>query len=133
MIKLTRTEKVKIICDMHSEVEREFSITAEGRVWPCCFFSNAWDKQRDKKDGDFKRLKNDDVIQQYLTDDPDFNSLEKHDFKTIIKHEMFEKYIFTEGWNSNKQPIICQQECGAKLNDLGQEVSGSEKDLFNDN
>lgn len=132
MIKLTRTDKVNIICNLHSEIEREFNITASGRVWPCCYFSNAWDKRYDKDSNEPIQLKNDDVIQQYLADDPDFNNLDKYDFKTIIKHEMFEKYVFTDGWNSDKQPVICQVECGSKINDQGQEVSSSEIDLFND-
>lgn len=108
--------KYKIDCFAIEGNQRMWEVTPEGRVWPCCNFSNAYDKRHNKElNGDVNdesaTLFNDPIMGKLMKDDPDFNSLEKHSFEEIIKHDAFEKYIHHEGWESDSPPITCVANC----------------------
>ena len=101
-----------------------WEVTPEGRVWPCCNFSNAYDKRHmthandtgNQADGDCindesATLFDDPIMGKLMKDDPGFNSLEKHTLEKIIKHDAFEKYIHHEGWESDNPPLCCVANC----------------------
>lgn len=115
--KISRTSKCKIYCDQHSKERRQYNVTASGRVWPCCFYSNAWDKKIENTE-DKQAIFNDDVMIKILEEDPDFNNLSVYDFKTIIKHPFFTEYTYYPGWESNKQPVMCQLECKVEIDSV---------------
>ena len=108
---------------------RKWEVTPEGRVWPCCFFANAWDRRHmmrvdelgpdeDSIEEDFHNvnsesaeLLNDARMMTIINEDPDWNSLEHHSIEEIIAHEVFHSYIWTEGWNSDNPAILCVNNC----------------------
>jgi len=108
---------------------RKWEVTPEGRVWPCCFFSNAWDRRsmmqshgmQDPSENDLHTLNNesaelfnDDRMMTIINEDPDWNNLEHHSIEEIIAHEVFHSYIWTDGWNSDNPPILCVSNCNNK-------------------
>ena len=97
----------------HNERERSWDITPEGRVWPCCYFGNDWYRRfetdrRPAGEADF--LFTDPVLEEIMTNDPEWNSLEKHSLDDIIAHEYYWTKIWTPGFE-NDPHIICQREC----------------------
>ena len=46
-----------------------------------------------------------------MNNDPDWNNLEHHSLDEIIEHEIFQTYIYNEGWNSNSPPKVCVNNC----------------------
>ena len=113
--------KCNIFCSQHYHNYREWEITSDGRVWPCCFYANAWDKRLATDHNSFvetQRLLDDDIFWQLLQQDPDFNNLTIHSFDNIISHPIFNKHIYFEGWRSETPPTICVAECKVKIDDL---------------
>tara|TARA_R110002050_G_scaffold62912_2_gene137914 strand:+ start:21381 stop:21737 length:357 start_codon:yes stop_codon:yes gene_type:complete len=104
--------------DYHNDVRR-WEVTPEGIVWPCCFFSNAWDMRNVyKKDGsgqlvekDTKDLKEDTRIMTLMENDPNWNNLEHHSLEEIIAHEIFQTHVYYEGWKSDMPPKVCVNNC----------------------
>ena len=86
--------KYNIKCFAFENSQRMWEVTSEGRVWPCCNFSNAWDKRHNKdSDGNVNdesaRLFNDEKIEKLLKDNPNWNHLEHNTLKEIINHNIF--------------------------------------------
>ena len=108
-----------ISCPLHNNDERGYDITAEGRIWPCCFFANAWDKRiaemfRGKPVPEWERFKADEKLMQYFEEDPDFNNLEVYNIDKILQHPFFLEHAFYPGWESDKPPVICEREFSVK-------------------
>ena len=124
-------------CNIHCHViteennikSRGWEVTPEGRVWPCCFFSNAWDKRykmySDEKEHpteeDFNHvndesatLLNDERMTTIMDNDSNWNMLSHHTLEEIIAHEVFQSYIFYPGWQSDSPPPVCSKNCTIK-------------------
>ena len=71
--------KCSVDCPVHQKDKREFEITPEGRVWPCCYYANAWEKRSSlvsKQDGYSEALTLlKDPICEVMKKDPNFNHL----------------------------------------------------------
>lgn len=91
--------------------KREWEITSEGRVWPCCYFANAWDKRHDPRSKEHARLKEDLPIWRLMQEDSEWNSLNTYGLEDIIKHEVFWNHIWHTGWDSDNPSPICLKEC----------------------
>lgn len=122
--------KCKINClamtkNYKGEDVREWEITPEGRVWPCCYFANAWDK-RSIPNEETKLLQEDKVIMDTFKEDYDWNNLNTYSLEKIINHTLYWTHIFNEGWNSDQPPSICEKECKVITNEAtGTQVSQS--------
>jgi hypothetical protein len=116
--------KHNIKCQVLYDTRREWEVTPEGRLWPCCYFANAYDKKTmthadetlnqedaDRVNDESATLFDDPVMSKLLKDDPDFNNLEKHTLDEIIKHDVHQKYIHHEGWKSDNPPLCCIANC----------------------
>ena len=117
----------KIYCQLHNKEERDYNITAEGRVWPCCFFSNAWDKRLNQHFPgmsllEVDRFKSDKKLMSYVEEDFDFNNLNVYDLDTVLSHELFTDYAFYDGWDSDTPPVICEFQCGVVQAEDGTDV-----------
>lgn len=126
--------KCQIKCDLHNHEFRGYNITAEQRVWPCCFFANGWDKRfqemfTDEPKPETRRFSRDKILMGYLKEDPDFNSLEHYSLDEILQHPLFTQYAFYTGWESDNPPIICEAECGLKTDRItGAQIKKSSVD-----
>lgn len=108
--------KYNIKCFAFENNQRMWEVTSEGRVWPCCNFSNAWDKRHNKDSNgnvndESARLFNDKKIEKLLKDNPNWNHLEHNTLKEIINHDIYKTYIFKEGWESDNPPLLCKFNC----------------------
>ncbi len=118
--------KCNISCDVidSNNKTRGWEVTPEGRVWPCCFFANAYDKRLltheydTKNTADSNRLNDesatlfdDPTMVKLLKDDPTWNHLEHHSLEEIISHEVFQTHIYYEGWESDNPPLCCVANC----------------------
>lgn len=102
----------KIDCMSHSRKKRGWEVTPEGKVWPCCFWSNAWDRRHDERSSlDHKLLMSDPKFIKLMEDDPDWNSLTKHSFDDIVAHEYYNEDIYFPGWESDTPHELCVKEC----------------------
>ena len=123
--------KCNIYCSQHSKTERDWEITPDGRVWPCCYYDNAWDKRLATEFGQFGEtlfVINDDIFWGLLQQEPDFNNLEIHSFDEIINHPIFQKHIYFEGWQSDNPPAMCVEECKIEIDTLtGNETTRAEE------
>lgn len=115
------TTKCKIRCDSHSYARREYEITADGRVWPCCLFANAWQLKDNGNDMSPLLLEDGQWVVR-STIDPDWNSLHHHSLDDIVADDFFAKYIYYPGWEGRDQPPLCKKECGLYID----EVTGRE-------
>ena len=96
----------------HGRDKREWEVTPEGRVWPCCFWSNAWDRRYDPDTKiDTGLLLGDEKLQKLMEDDPLWNSLTKHSFDDIVAHEYYNEDIYYPGWESDNPHPLCVKEC----------------------
>lgn len=102
--------------DHHRDIRR-WEVTPDNKVWPCCFFSNAWAKREvynNKgriKEYDSIAFVEDEKLMNLMNNDPNWNNLEHHSLDEIIEHEIFQTYIYKEGWNSNSPPKVCVNNC----------------------
>jgi len=101
------------------KVIRQWEITPEGRMWPCCNFANGWDSRFSPELLDNPPptdvsvlLLHDRIIMDVMNNTPEWNDLEHHTLEEIMSHELYQKYIFTEGWNSDNPPPVCVINCG---------------------
>tara|TARA_B100001287_G_scaffold167838_1_gene141176 strand:- start:3603 stop:3995 length:393 start_codon:yes stop_codon:yes gene_type:complete len=116
--------KCKISCPTHKEDFREFEITPEGRVWPCCYYANAWEKRVLNND-EAKSFRKD-GIWEVMKNDPNFNHLDHYTLKEIIHTPYYQEQCFIPGWESDNPPHICELNCGEKYDEaLGKHVPGS--------
>lgn len=104
--------KCKIKCPVHSKTSREWEITPDGRVWPCCYFANGWDSRHDRGSLDNKLLMSDEKIRDLMENDSDWNSLEHHSLSDIIKHQVYQEHLYLSGWESDNPSPVCVEECG---------------------
>lgn len=122
--------KCKINCiamskNFKGDTVRDWEITPEGRVWPCCYYSNAWDK-RNANSSDYKLFTQDKVIMEQFERDFYWNDLNTYSLEEIINHELYWTHIFSEGWDSDNPPIICEEECKIGIDEnTGEEVGAS--------
>jgi len=117
--------KCKIDCPIHRHDFREFEITPEGRVWPCCYYANAWEKRLDPYNSEAGTMLKD-GIWEVLKMDPNFNHLDHYSLKEIINNPYYQEQTFYPGWESDNPPYICELNCGEKYDEaLGKHVPGS--------
>ena len=99
----------------NGEPLREWEVTDDGKVWPCCYYSGLFSQDVVTQD---KHLEKDPKLKYLLYKHKDFNDLKKNKFKDIINHPIFAEYINESGWDSNVPPGICVWECQNKNNRL---------------
>lgn len=118
--------KCKIDCPTHRADFREFEITPEGRVWPCCYYANAWEKRKDIKDSEEAQSFRKDGIWEVMKKDPNFNHLDHYSLKEIINIDYYQKECFIPGWESDNPPHLCELNCGEVYDEaLDKHVPGS--------
>ena len=118
--------KCKIDCPVHSDTGREWEITPEGRVWPCCYYANAWD-QRMVPNGESDLLFKDKVMMDLIKEDSEWNSLNTYSLEEIVEHEIYWTHLYTPGWESDNPATICEHECGVIVDSVsGAEIGGSD-------
>ena len=116
--------KCKISCPTHKKDFREFEITPEGRVWPCCYYANAWEKR--VLGNDEAKTFREDGIWEVMKKDPNFNHLDHHSLKEIIHTPYYQTECYYPGWESDSPPHICELNCGEKYDEaLGKQVPKS--------
>lgn len=112
----------KIICNVFHEGVRDWEITSDGRLWPCCYYANSY------QDGTL----DDEIILSEFQKDPDWNDLTKNSVDKVVENTVFSEYIFIPGWQSDNPPAICKRECSAVIDHDGREQSGARIQLKND-
>ena len=92
-----------IKCAYHSLKNRQWYISEEMRVYPCCFYVEQ----------DILGLieLTDPKFVKLCKSDPDWNNLEKHPMEEIINHPMYQHDIWYPGWESDPSRI-CIKQCG---------------------
>lgn len=109
--------KCKINCFSHMFDHREWEITSDGKVWPCCVYANLWDLRGDE-DAPLSIEKDDPKLAKLMKDDPDWNNLEKHSLEEIVNHEIYLSHFYFEGWEGDNPSGVCVEECGEYLDDV---------------
>lgn len=133
--------KQRIECIQHSLKKRSWEVTPEGRVWPCCFFGNGWDKRLNKEDitklnptgsdKEYMRLMGDPEFKELMETDPTWNSLEHHSFDDIVNHTYYWNNAWFPGWESDNPPPICAFECSVEMNPITGEEQSPRKITLN--
>lgn len=106
----------KIKCIAFRENMRDWEVTTDGKLWPCCYYSNSWE-------GKHRLILNDKKIMQEFEKDPDWNDITKYGLDAVVEHEIFNEYIWFPGWNSDSPPELCVRECSVVADDY----TGTEK------
>lgn len=105
---------------------RRWEITNDGRLWPCCFYANAWQEQS-------RTVTEDATIMSTYEHDPTWNDLNIHSIKTAEQHDIFQKYLFLDGWESDSPPRLCVEECAVVIDEYtGKERSTAKIQLTRD-
>lgn len=122
----------KVHCIQHSEEKRAWEITPEGRVWPCCYFGNAWDQRGEQTQYGWMRnwssraLIEDEEFQQMMEEDPHWNDINVHSLDEVTSHKYYWSKIWLDGFKNNPHPI-CQRECYVVVDEgTGEERSRSD-------
>jgi hypothetical protein len=110
--------KCKIHCYSHMDEHREFDITSDGRVWPCCYYANLWDLRDDPETDLPLKITDDSELMELVEEDPDWNNLKKHSLEDIINHDIYWSHLYIEGWESDNPSPICAHECGEYIDDV---------------
>jgi len=115
--------KCNIDCMTHNKQKRQWQVTPEGRVWPCCFWSNSWD-ERHNDDMRDNLLMDDPKFKKLLKEDPNWNNLNAHSFDDIVAHEYYINDIYYPGWQSDNPHPLCVKECSVSFDeDRGCEIA----------
>ena len=122
--------KCEIKCMAVNGSIRDWEVTSDGRLWPCCYFANAWDKRFDDESLESPRLFNDEKYIAVVNQDPNWNSLDHYTLDEIIKHDFYNNHIWYPGWESNSPSPICITECSVHINQVtGKENARSTNDI----
>lgn len=126
----------RVHCPQHSEEKRSWEITPEGKVWPCCYFGNAWDQRHEKNQHGWMRnwssraLLEDPEFQAIMEEDSHWNDLNHHTLDDITAHKYYWSKIWVDGFNADPHPI-CQRECYIVIDEgTGEERSHSVIAIF---
>ena len=95
---------------------REWEITTEGLMWPCCFLANHW-LESDPV------VTNDKTLMAEFEKDPNWNNVFVHGLDTVANHPLYKSYIYYPGWESKDPPQICVNECSVIVD----EYTGEER------
>ena len=106
----------KITCPSHHRDKREFEVTPEGRVWPCCYYANAWEMRFKKTGDDYQTLK-DDGLWKVMQDNPKFNHLDHYSLREIINTPYYQTECYFPGWESDNPPHMCEINCGEEYDE----------------
>lgn len=118
-----------IRCDVHMGHRREFEISSDMRVWPCCYFANAWQLKSDPDSSLTVNFTHDEILQKRFKEDPDWNNLKVKSLDDILEDDILQKYVADEGWNSENPPKICVRECTVYYDEvIGKETTHSRLD-----
>lgn len=121
--------KCKIECPVHELSRREFEVTSDGKVWPCCYFANAWDTRFDKGSSVRQDYEDDKTMQELEKAEPGWNDLSKHSLDDIVDHEIFWTHLWFPGWEGDTPPNICVTECSVYIDEItGKETTPSRLD-----
>jgi hypothetical protein len=121
--------KCKIDCTVHNMNSREFEITSDGKVWPCCYYANAWDARSDPESTSTQLYNADPVMVALDKEDPTWNLLSEHGLDEIVDHEIYWTHLWYPGWESDNPPPLCVEECGVYIDELsGKETTNSRLD-----
>ena len=108
----TIDNKNNIKCFYHTKKERNFYITEDLKVLPCCFYASHrlnMDVMGNLKDFDSK-------FHMETENDPDWNDISKHTLEEIENHTIYKHHLFEEGWNSDNPSKVCITNCTVKKN-----------------
>lgn len=102
---------------------RDWEVTVDGRLWPCCYYANAWDDKWER----IQMFDNDPELQELWESNPDFNNLQINKSNDVINNHMYDKYINNEGWNSDSPPALCVKECSVVIDERTQQSQSKAK------
>lgn len=95
------------------KLSRDWEVTTDGRVFPCCYFVNSYMRHMfsDDEKGEVELWRNDKKLMQKFKDNPNWNKFPENKFDDIINDDFWWNYVYTNGWNSDSPPLICKEEC----------------------
>ena len=105
------------------EGKREFEITSDGRVWPCCYYANLWQLRDDPDEEADVRLSDDSEVMKLLEKEPDWNNLAIHSLEDIVNHDIYWSHFWTGGWEGDDPSPICAHECGEYVDNVTGKVT----------
>ena len=96
--------------------ERHWEITTDNRLLPCCYFAQAWTYHNSSKNdtSEVRMWEKDQVLLTYTEENPEWNDITKRSIDDIIADDMYQNYIYHDGWNSNNPPPLCKLECSVE-------------------
>lgn len=103
----------KISCKFKGNDETMLFLSWEGKVWPCCFHSNALYAKPAVKEAFLK------LVTKGCG--PDFNSLHNSSLTEVLNHSFFKKQL-VESWSdsSNERSWRCAEKCKVKKDYSGE-------------
>lgn len=107
----------KIKCIAYRNNMRDWEITTDGKLWPCCYYANSWVAPYDNS------LATDKKLNDAFAKDPDWNNVFKNGIDNVAEHEMYTDYIWIPGWESETPPPLCIKECSVVIDEDGNEQS----------
>lgn len=111
----------------HSDEGRSWEVAADGRVWPCCYFANGWDKRKKFYKPETDMMLSDETFVKLMNETPDWNDTAEHDLDEIIGHTYYWTTIWKPGWESDNPHPLCVAECGVEYDEsIGVEKSKSD-------
>ena len=93
---------------------REWEITADGKVWPCCKVLTDLYPQNAYTNSENHTVK-DKKFMHYVINDPDWNNAFKKSMSEILNHPLYSEYITQSGWESDTPPHVCLSYCNINL------------------
>ena len=89
-----------------------YEVTADGKVWPCCFYISLHLRSPDIEDTKYKDILFEDKLFKKLYDqDENWNNLHHHSLESIVNNDFFTKHTNVEGWNSDDPSFVCHLFC----------------------
>lgn len=104
------SSKYNIECETWTKERKEFFVTHESKIWPCCHYTTAQLDKEQLSPGQPK-LDDDEYIAELEKNDPDWNNSDVRSIDEIIRHDFFTKHISEENWASDTPPPMCVTCC----------------------
>ena len=104
--------KNNIKCPYHDKESRNYYITENLKVLPCCYYATTI--LAPSVAGKIQEL--DPVFYETSKMHPDWNDISKYTIKEIESHTIYKHHLFEEGWNSDSPSGICMKHCRTEKN-----------------
>lgn len=88
---------------------RDWEITADGKLWPCCKFVTDLYPESQIRNGN--PTTQDLTFMHRVIMDPDWNNVFKNSINDILNDPLYKDYIAPAGWESDNPPVPCLKYC----------------------